>query len=291
MAGYASRVRGRQLRAYGILAVAVILVFFLIAIVTGAFSGKDSSGKATATPKLNTTPTQIPTDTLGSETPDPGEATPTADPGDGTPDPNDPTPTPGQATGDYKVIKLQGSGSTLNLRSEPSTSSNRVESLSNYTVVELLEAGLSDGWCKVKTYDDKEGYVKESYLAAISVSVNQGLKIETTMNVRSQPSTSASVVVKLDKAKTVRIVQFNVNGSWCKVVAEGGKVGYMMQQYLADGIGDLPTVNPTSAIQTEVASTKTPGATATPKPTTTPAATSTETQAPIEAPTTEQQEP
>lgn len=250
MAGYASRIRGRQIRAYTILAIGIILIFVLVAGIAGLFKTTNTSVNATPTPKVTRTPTQAPENTTpGQFTEDPfntSEPTdePTATQQGATPTAGEPTPTPAVSfdpSANYRMVNI--SSGTLNLRSEASTTSTVLDNLNKYAVIKLVEADLADGWCKVTTYDGKTGYIKQSFITDMPAPAIQTVTADT-LNLRSQPSTSSTKLTQLSKNDTVLILQFNVTGDWCKIQTLTGKVGFVMQQYLSEGAGTLPTQAP-----------------------------------------------
>ncbi len=69
---------------------------------------------------------------------------------------------------------------------------------------------------------------------------------DTTVNVRSRPSTSGALIVKLNEGTQVDVI--SVSGDWCKINYEFNKtgVGYVMSQFIRSGVVDVPndtTVN------------------------------------------------
>ena len=68
-----------------------------------------------------------------------------------------------QKTADVKIGygKVNAGGSTLNMRSGPGTSYDRVATLSDGTVVDIV--GIDNGWYKV-TYNGTTGYVSSDYM-------------------------------------------------------------------------------------------------------------------------------
>lgn len=62
----------------------------------------------------------------------------------------------------YGMVKTDGA--TLNMRSGPGTDFDKVATLSNGTVVDIV--GIDAGWYKV-TYNDKSGYVSSDYMITV----------------------------------------------------------------------------------------------------------------------------
>ena len=87
--------------------------------------------------------------------------------------------------------------SQLNLRAEPSTSSDVVTKLNN--MQKLTRTGVGDGWSKIKTADGKVGYVASKYLTA------QGPVVQPA---RSSSSSSSSTANAPRNSSGNRIVDY-----------------------------------------------------------------------------------
>ncbi|WP_290061373.1 SH3 domain-containing protein [Paraclostridium bifermentans] len=147
-----------------------------------------------------------------------------------------PNPTPGKT----KVV----TATSLNVRSGPSTSNSVIGSLKQNDKVEVISE--SNGWSKVK-FSGKEGYVSSAYLKD-SNSGNTGGGSEnpnptpgktkvvtaTSLNVRSGPSTSNSVIGSLKQNDKVEVI--SESNGWSKVKFSG-KEGYVSSTYLKDSDG------------------------------------------------------
>ena len=74
-----------------------------------------------------------------------------------------------QKTADVKIGygKVNAGGSTLNMRSGPGTSYDRVATLNDGTVVDIV--GIDNGWYKV-TYNGATGYVSSDYMITVKES-------------------------------------------------------------------------------------------------------------------------
>ena len=88
----------------------------------------------------------------------------------------------GYMSGDYLTVaetadaaigygKVSANGSTLNLRSGPSTSSSKVGALSHGTVVKIV--GVDSGWYKVD-YNGTVGYVSSDYMVTTKETTSRG---------------------------------------------------------------------------------------------------------------------
>ncbi|WP_299087026.1 SH3 domain-containing protein [uncultured Metabacillus sp.] len=128
---------------------------------------------------------------------------------------------------------------SLNLRSNPSTSSQVITSLKKGMDVTVYSE--ANGWSKVKAAG-KEGYVSSRYLTSKNSEANP-VKTETSktiskyvnvksgaLNMRKAPSLNASIIIKLAKGKEVKVLE--ENKGWSKVEAFG-QTGYVSSQYLS----------------------------------------------------------
>lgn len=121
---------------------------------------------------------------------------------------------------------------TVNVRSGAGT---------NYRVVTCVSKGksvttngTSGNWTKV-TANGKTGYISSKYLKATSSSsttqptTGTTVYSTTTLNVRSGPGTSYSIITSMKKGQSA--VKTGVSGSWYKV-SVNGKTGYVSSKYI-----------------------------------------------------------
>lgn len=117
---------------------------------------------------------------------------------------------------------------SLNVRSEPSTSSKILGSLAQRASISIL--GQSGNWYKIQ-YNNKEAYVHKSY---VSLSSSQGTKQyivnADALNVRNQPSAQSSVVGLLQNGQIIT-VQSKQNG-WYKI-SYNGKTAYVKKEFVS----------------------------------------------------------
>ena len=174
MATQRDRIRNRKLRAYGMIAVAVLLLAAIIILIATAAGGKKPAPGTSATPEntLTAAPNPTPTDQVPEDTTQPATDRPTQ-PATTRPS-NTTAPTTGLTVGGKATVRAN----ELRLREEPSTSGREIMMLKrNYEVtVEALSQGSDRTWTKV-TYDGKTGYVKTQYLKAASSSQPTGLTV------------------------------------------------------------------------------------------------------------------
>jgi len=133
----------------------------------------------------------------------------------------------------FAVVK----GGKLNLRQYPSTDSY---SLGKYdTGTWVLAGSEQNGWYSVKTLNGKKGYMSSEYLDFGSYNGGSTVKYASGgyVNLRSGPSTDASVVMRVTSGSTF-YMQGNYGG-WCYGhVYSGGKqvYGYMYETFLSSGV-------------------------------------------------------
>ena len=127
----------------------------------------------------------------------------------------------------------------VNFRSGPSTSYSVIGKLSNGDKVEVIST--SNGWSKIK-YNGKTGYVSSQYLSSSAApeSTTTTTKYVNTLslNVRSGPSTSYSVIGKVSEGDKVEVI--STSNGWSKI-KYNGKTGYVSSQYLSSSVSDSST--------------------------------------------------
>ena len=122
----------------------------------------------------------------------------------------------------------------VNMRSGAGASYSVVSNLSKGTQL-IVTGNTASKWYKVKLYNGKTGYVRNSYLEYISssTSVPKGTYVTTSgVNMRSGAGTSYSVVKNLSK-DTQLIVTGNTSSTWYKVKLYDGRTGYVKNSYLS----------------------------------------------------------
>ena len=136
----------------------------------------------------------------------------------------------GEDTSSTTTIKYV-SATSLNVRSGPSTSYSKIGSLSNGTKVEVIST--SNGWSKIK-YNNQTGYVSSQYLNSIapeSSATTIKYVSATSLNVRSGPSTSYSIIGNLPNGTKVEVI--STSNGWSKI-KYGSQMGYVSSQYLSN---------------------------------------------------------
>ncbi len=119
---------------------------------------------------------------------------------------------------------------SVNFRNGAGTSYRIIATLPKGTKVEVISE--SSGWTKVK-YDGRLGYIASNYLEDIKINSNTPVTKEVStdsLNVRSGPSTSYSVLEKLKKGTKVSVI--SENNGWSKI-NYNGKEAYVSSRYLS----------------------------------------------------------
>ena len=142
----------------------------------------------------------------------------------------------------------------VNLRNGPGTvGTSIVTTLINGQNVTIVEKGTYNNingynWVKVKLSNGSQGYIADQYLTIIGENSSNNtqpsnytiatIKCDdgSCVRVRSDATTSSSIVTELAKGTTVTVMQENVanaNGyTWDKIVTSSGLEGYIANNYL-----------------------------------------------------------
>lgn len=132
--------------------------------------------------------------------------------------------------------------SSLRLRSEPNTSCSTLTLAPRNECVVVLD--LSGDWYKVN-YNLQVGYMHRSYLSVLTrenAELGNGRITGTSVNLRSGPSTSHSVLTVTQKDAMCYII--GVNNGWYKVIYNG-TTGYISSTYVA--LTEIPYENQSSS--------------------------------------------
>lgn len=120
-------------------------------------------------------------------------------------------------------------GSSLNVRSGPSTGSSVVTKLPNGSFVSLLSR--SGSWWQVEYARNRYGYCHADYIKAITGTPSTVATNSGSLNVRSGPDTSYAKVAALSKGETVIVL--SSSGGWSRILYHGTKTGYVSSRYLS----------------------------------------------------------
>ncbi|MBE7092283.1 MAG: hypothetical protein E7365_03805 [Clostridiales bacterium] len=245
-------------RRNAVLAAIVMALVFIIIIVVIVSSLANKGGK---------TNTPTPTPTINNFFPTLPPASPTFDLS--TPDGSNDlaTPTPDLSAGTIMYV----TGSTVNVRAEASTDSDKITSLTKGTSVTAYE--VSNGFYEVKLSDGKKGYISDKYLSTEDPKVtdepsaspsatpdtSKGTKMYVTgdgVNVRKSNSTSSDKVANLVKGKEV--TAYAKVGDWTYIQYGTNKYGYISSKYLSDKAPTSATNAPTLTLKPSAGTTPAP---------------------------------
>ena len=137
--------------------------------------------------------------------------------------------------------------SKLNLRALPTTNSDKITSLPQYTYIDILEyVYTSDDanriWLKIQC-DDFTGYVAKRYVKILNtepVNTSDLLGITTyPVRLRTNPTTTSQVKEILFLGTSVSVLETvstcDEYGKWYKVQAPNGNIGWLAGDYLQVG--------------------------------------------------------
>ncbi|MBL5846670.1 SH3 domain-containing protein [Bacillus sporothermodurans] len=141
-------------------------------------------------------------------------------------------------------------GSTLNVRSKPSTNASIIMKLVKGTNVTVLSE--SKGWSKIQA-NGKTGYVSSKYLAvntrkpssiskpttnppkkpSSAKTVTKYVEVDagSSLNMRNKAATNGTIIAKL--AKGAKVTVLSESNGWSKIQANG-KTGYVSSKFLTD---------------------------------------------------------
>lgn len=137
-------------------------------------------------------------------------------------------------TSEYSDIAIAQVDNYVNVRSESNTDSEVVGKLYNNSAATVLET-TDNGWYRIKS-GNVDGYVKCEYVVtgdeelAKKVSTRYAKVNTTTLFVRSEPTTDASVIYMLPMGDDLVVTDESVEG-WAKVTTEVGE-GYISKEYV-----------------------------------------------------------
>ena len=134
------------------------------------------------------------------------------------------------------------SNGNLNIRTGASTKHSIIQKLKNGEAVTILES--KSGWYKVKSSKGKIGWASSKYIKVSVLATNANALADTnttrnqtgtvtsnsSLNMRTGPSTKYSVIQKLKKGATVTILESK--SGWYKVKASNGKTGWVSSKYI-----------------------------------------------------------
>nr|WP_295733013.1 C40 family peptidase [uncultured Intestinibacter sp.] len=143
---------------------------------------------------------------------------------------------------EYRVI----TGDDVNFRKGPSTDYASLGKLNKGYKVEYISE--TNSWSKVK-YNGQTGYVYSKYVAQTSTTSNTQVKYVncTSLNVRSGPGTSYSIIKSISTNTKVEVI--STNNGWSRI-KEGSTTGYVSSKYLSDSQTSSSTSSNTTSTST-----------------------------------------
>ena len=131
------------------------------------------------------------------------------------------------------VIKATGG---LNVRTEPTTASRVLTTLSNGSYITLMSR--SGNWWRVEYASGRYGYCHADYITGISGTPATVNTDPSGLNVRSGPGTSYRRIGGLSRGYTVLVL--STSNGWSKILYAGTKTGFVSAQYLS-GSAQVPS--------------------------------------------------
>ena len=144
-----------------------------------------------------------------------------------------------QSTSEYADIGIASVLNYVNLRAEPSVESEALGKLYNNSAATVLETVLDEAgeeWYLVSSCSVENAYVKAEYVKvgedlARGVSTRYATVTTTTLFVRTEPGTEASVLTMLPEGEDVVVYDALDEYGWYRVSTEEG-LGYVSGDYV-----------------------------------------------------------
>ncbi|MDR2571209.1 MAG: SH3 domain-containing protein [Oscillospiraceae bacterium] len=133
------------------------------------------------------------------------------------------------SSSDQVLATLRTAGA-VNFRKEASTDSERIDTLSNGTSVEVLE-NLSNGWSRVR-HNGTTGFIRSDLLTESTSQTVVVLKTTTLVRFRNGPSTDNSIIDTLAPNTSVEVLEQQSNG-WSRV-RHNGTTGFISSEFLSE---------------------------------------------------------
>lgn len=136
---------------------------------------------------------------------------------------------------EYTDIAIAQVNNYVNVRAMPNTESEILGKLYHNSAASVLET-TEDGWHRIQS-GNVSGYVKAEYVVvgneelARAVSTRYATVTTTTLFVRSEPTTEASVLTMLPEGDDLEVLDESIEG-WVKVSTVEGE-GYVSREYVS----------------------------------------------------------
>lgn len=117
---------------------------------------------------------------------------------------------------------------SANLRISPSTTSSIVGTIPKGTILYLITS--SNGWYQVN-YNGNVGWVSGSLVGSIPMGTYVTINNVYQLNIRSNPSTSSSIIGILGQGQYAQVLDYSKDGNWIKISINGIE-GFAYGEYL-----------------------------------------------------------
>jgi cell wall-associated NlpC family hydrolase len=116
----------------------------------------------------------------------------------------------------------------LNVRQTPSTSAKIVTMLAKNSKVSVITK--QNDWLKISA-NGKQGWVLGQYLSVKDVAIGTGTISANNVNLRKEPNTSATIVLKVNKS--LKLTYYQVSGDWYRVKLSNGTFGWVRKDFFS----------------------------------------------------------
>lgn len=126
------------------------------------------------------------------------------------------------------VTEMVRTNDRVNVRQEPSTSAQKVDTAAKGTVFERLEI-LDNGWSRIKYSETIEAYIMTSFLEVVADAIGSVTVLEN-VNVRASASPNATKLGTASKGEVFELIE-EVGNGWSKI-NYNGQTAYIKSEYL-----------------------------------------------------------
>ncbi len=133
------------------------------------------------------------------------------------------------AASENKAGVVSVSSGVLNVRRSASASSGVLTKLAKGTYITLISK--NGNWWYVEYAQGRYGYCHSSYIKTVDSTAATVATKSGPLNIRSGAGTSYNRIGSLPKGTAV--VVLSTSGSWCRILYNGTKTGYVSRQYLS----------------------------------------------------------
>lgn len=144
---------------------------------------------------------------------------------------------------DYVTYRRVYASGGLNIRTMPTTESDKVLTIPNLNMVSVMGYSSSyPSWVYVR-YLGKEGWVDSRYIVQVDVA-NFRITMDEGLNLRDEPSTNGNIIYNnVPCGHVVQFIRYNSNATWA-YVSYSGQRGWMSANYLQGTNEDATQLRP-----------------------------------------------